>query len=53
MLGHEILKVLLRGHAGAMLAQQHVEIVKHLGDGCAIFIGGTLQFLFHAGEALV
>ena len=53
MLGHELGEVLLGGHAGAVLSQQHVEVAQHLGDGGPVFVGGVFQHALHAFEALV
>ena len=36
-----------------MLVQQVVEVVQHLVDALAVLVGGALQRLLHAGEALV
>ena len=53
MLVHEVLEVLLRVLALGVLVQQVVEIVEHLVDALAVLVGGVLQRLLHAREALV
>lgn len=53
VLGHELAEVLVRGHAGAVLSQKHVQVAQHLGDRRTVLVGGAFQRLLHAGEALV
>ena len=53
MLVHEVLKILLGVLSAGMLVQQAVEVIEHLGDALAVFVGGAFQRLLHAGETLV
>ena len=39
--------------APGVLVQQVVEVVEHLVDALTVLVGGVLQRLLHAGEALV
>ena len=53
VLCHELVEVLLGGHAGAVLAQKYVQVAQHLGHRGAVLVGGPLECILHAGEALV
>ena len=53
MLGHEVLKVFWRVLALSVFVQQVVQVVEHLVDPLPVLVGGVLQGLLHAGEALV
>ncbi len=53
VLVHEVVEILLGVIAAGVLVQQVVEVVQHLVDPLAVLIGGALQRLLHAGEALV
>ena len=53
MLVHEVFEVLLRVLTAGVLVQQLVQVIEHLVDALAILVGGPLQRLLHAREALV
>ena len=53
VLVHEVGEVLLGVLALRVLRQQLVEVGEHLVDRGAVLVGGVLERLLHAGEALV
>ena len=53
VLVHEVTELLVRDAAGGVLLQQVVEVGEHLLDGLPVLLGGALERLLHAGEALV
>ena len=53
MLGHEVVKVLLRVLAARVLVQQVVQVIEHLVDPLTVLVGGVLQRLLHPGEPLI
>ena len=53
MLVHEVAEVLPGVLTPGVLLQQLVEVAQHLVDRDTVLLGGTLQRLLHAGEALV
>ena len=53
MRGHELLEVLLGVLAALALLEQLVEVREHRVDGGAVLVGGVLEGLLHALEALV
>ena len=53
VLVHEVTELLVRDALAGVLLQQVVEVGEHLLDGLPVLLGGALERLLHAGEALV
>ncbi len=53
VLVHEVLEVLLRVLPIRVLVQQVVQVVEHVVDALTVLVGGILQRLLHAREALI
>ncbi len=53
MFAHEVVEVLLGVLPQPVLLEQLVEVAQHLVDRGPVLVGGALERLLHAGEALV